>query len=161
MSSTTCKSFRYQYCVHYRVSELGQCSSLGWIMLLPTCLSTQYKLHYCHYAVFRYQLCVHYRVLVHNGNVVTVKGGITMMHEQKPFGTFMCNSMNLWRQKYHLRLCHAYCLPPRSVSTLPTGHSTLQTMLRGLVSLSWGDIVPLSGGHHFCLRDISVVHGDN
>ena len=29
----------------------------------------------------KYQFCVHYGVLVHEGNVVTVKGGI--MHERK------------------------------------------------------------------------------
>jgi len=31
----------------------------------------------------------------------------------------------------------------------------------GLVSFSLEDIVPHSGGHQFCLRDISVVHGGN
>jgi len=36
---------------------------------------------YKYYVIFKYQFCVHCGVLVHEGNVVTVDGGI--MHEPK------------------------------------------------------------------------------
>ena len=39
------------------------------------------------YVIFIYQFCVHYGVLVHKGNVVTVKGEI--MHEPKASTLFV------------------------------------------------------------------------